>query len=196
MCCSIARACVFAALLTVSSLALPQEFRVIRVGVPVMKNNASRAFPGTQARDRLVKSFNDEKPDKKLHVRVQGVALDGTSPDEIVSQGVAKNCDYVVYTTLIELRTQGDPAERRPGTIEINPGAKRGAQDPESAAMNPEYEATVEYKLYRTGDPSAISGAPFSTQKAMSEINAVSQVMDRIANSVFADAKKDIAARQ
>jgi hypothetical protein len=194
--CFIARACLFAALLTVSSFALPQEFRVIRVGVPVMKNNASRAFPGTQARDRLVKSFNDEKPDKKLHVRVQGVALDGTSPDEIVSQGVAKNCDYVVSTTLIELRTQGDPAERRPGTIEINPGAKRGAQPPESAAMNPEYEATVEYKLYRTGDPSAISGAPFSTQKAMSEINAVSQVMDRIANSVFADAKKDIAARQ
>jgi hypothetical protein len=29
----------------------------------------------------------------------------------------------------------------------------------------------------------------------MSETNAVSQVMDRIASSVFADAKKDVAAR-
>lgn len=194
---SITRACVFSILLTVSSFAFPQELRVIRVGVAVMKNNASRGYPGTQARDRLVKAFNDEKPDKKLHLRVQGVALDGTQPEEVVSQGVAKNCDYFVYTTLIDLRTQGDPAERRPGTIEINAGGKRGTQDAESAesaAMNPEYQATVEYKLYRTGDPSAISGAPFSTQKAMSEDNAVSQVVDRIANSVFADAKKDITA--
>ena len=189
---SIARACAFTILLTVPSFSSAQELRVIRVGVPVMKNNASRTVPAIQARDRLVKAFNDEKPDKKLHLRVQGVALDGTNADEVVSQGLTKKCDYVVYTTLIELRTQGDPAEGRPGTIEINPGAKRGAQDPESAAMNPEYRATVEYKLYRTGDPSAISGAPFSTQKAMSEINAVSEVLDRIANSVFAEAKKDI----
>jgi hypothetical protein len=192
---SIVRACAFSILLTLSSFAFPQELRVIRVGVPLMKNNASRGYPETQARDRLVKAFNDEKPDKKLHVRVQGVALDGTKPEEVLSQGAEKNYDYIVYTTLVDLRTQGDPAQRRPGTIEINPGAKRGAQDPESAAMNPEYQATVEYKLYRTGDPSAISGAPFSTQKAMSETNAVSQVMDRIASSVFADAKKDVAAR-
>jgi hypothetical protein len=191
---TMARACVFIILLTVSVLAFPQEQRVIRVGVPVMKNNSSRTVPITQARDRLVRSLNDEKPDKKLHVRVQGVALDGTSPDEVVSQGTAKNCDYVVYTTLIELRTQGDPVQR-PSTIEITPGAKRGARDPESEAMNPEYQATVEYKFYRTGDRAAISGAPFWNEKAISEIDAVSQVMDRIANSVFADVKKEITAR-
>jgi hypothetical protein len=56
--------------------------------------------------------------------------------------------------------------------------------------MNPEYRATVEYKLYRTGDVAAISGAPFSTQEAMPEEAVVSQVMDRIALRVFADVKK------
>jgi len=187
---SIARVCVFTILLTASSFAFPQQLRVIRVGVPVMKDDASRAAPDARPRDRLVKALNDEKPDKKLHLRVQGVALEGTNPAEVVSQGVAKNCDYVVYTTLIELRNQGDPVERRPGTIEINPSAKPGAQDAESTAMNPEYEATVEYKLYRTGDPSAISGAPLSTRKAMSEIDAVYEVIDLIANKVFSDAKR------
>jgi hypothetical protein len=194
MYCSMACACVFTILLTASSFAIPQQLRIIRVGVPLMKNNASRAVPGAQPRDRLVKALNNEKSDKKLHVRVQGVALDGTNPAEVVSQGVAKNCDYVVYTALIELRNQGDPLERRPGTIEINPGAKPGAQDAESTAMNPEYEATVEYKLYRTGDPSVISGAPYSTRKAMSEVDAVYEVIDLIANRVFSDAKKDITA--
>jgi hypothetical protein len=56
--------------------------------------------------------------------------------------------------------------------------------------MNPEYRATVEYKLYRTGDDAAISGAPFSTQEAMPQEAVVSQVMDRIALRVFADVKK------
>lgn len=190
---SIARACVFPILFTISSFAFPQELRVIRVGVPVMKNSASRGYSGQQARDHLVKAFNEEKPDKKLHVRVQGVALEGTQPEEVLSQGVAKNCDYIVYTTLIDLRTQGDAPVRRPGTVEIT-GGKTMPQDAESAAMNPEYQATVEYRLYRTGDTSAISGAPFSTQKAMSEDSAVSQVIDRIANKVFADAKNNITA--
>jgi hypothetical protein len=99
-----------------------------------------------------------------------------------------------VYTTLVELRTQGDPAQRRPGTFETNPNSQRGNQSPETAAINPEYRATVEYKLYRTGDRSAISGAPFSAQ-AESDIDVVSQLMDRIANRVFADVKKGASAR-
>ncbi|HET8923800.1 MAG TPA: hypothetical protein VFN26_12495 [Candidatus Acidoferrum sp.] len=191
--CSIAlTTALFAMLLTASPRTFAQELRVIRVGVPVMKNNAGRSVPGNLERDRLVKALNGEKPDKKLHMKVQGVALDGTNPEEAVSQGAEKKCDYIVYTTLIELRTQGDRVQRRPGTIEINP---KRTESPETAAMNPEYRATVEYKLYRTGDQSAISGAPFSTQEAMPEIEVVSQVMDRIANRVFDEVKKGVPPR-
>jgi hypothetical protein len=192
--CSLARACALTILLTISSFALPQEARVIRVGVAVMKNNSNRGYSGQQARDRLVRAFNDEKADKKAHLKVQGVALEGTQSGEVYSQAVAKNCDYIVHTTLTDLRTQDDLAERRPSPIDINPGGKRGAQDPGSARMNPEYAATVEYTLYRTGDPSEIAGAPLSAERAMTEDDAVSQAIGRIATSVFADAKKDIAA--
>jgi len=187
---SIARASLFAGLLMAYSFAFPQQLRVVRVGVPVMKNNAARSVPGDVERDRLVKALNQEKADKKLKLKMQGVALEGTDPEDIFTQAQAKGCDYIVYTTLIELRSQGDPVERRPDTISICPSPQRGTPDPESAAMNPEFEATVEYKLYRTGDPMAISGAPFSTREAMPEIEVVSQVMDRIANRVFADVKK------
>lgn len=189
------RASFFAAvLLTACPLALPQQIRVIRVGVPIMKNSASRSVPGELERDRLVKALNDQKTDKKLHVKVQGVALEGTNPQDVVSQAEAKNCDYIVYTTLLELRTQDDPEQRLPGSININPLPQRGAQSPESAAMNPEFEATVEYKLYRTGDPVALSGAPFSAREAMPETEVVSEVMGRIANRVFAEVKKGVSS--
>jgi hypothetical protein len=53
----------------------------------------------------------------------------------------------------------------------------------------------VEYKLYRTGDSAAISGAPFSTEAELSEMDAVSQVMDRIASRVFSEQKKVPSSR-
>jgi hypothetical protein len=55
--------------------------------------------------------------------------------------------------------------------------------------MDPEYRVTVAYKLYRTGGPE-VAGSPYSTQVAMNEIDAVSQVMDRIASRVADEAKK------
>jgi hypothetical protein len=191
-----ARARILAAILLFSSsIAFSQEPRVIRVGVSVMMNRTNRSVPGEVQRDRLVKALNDQKPDKKLHLKVQGVALEGADPREVTSQGDDNKCDYIVYTTLVELRTQGDPAQRRPGTFETSPHSQRDTRDPESAALNPVYHATVEYKLYRTGDPAAISGAPFSTDAELSEIDVVSQVMDRIASRVFSELKKVQSSR-
>jgi len=174
-----------------------QENRVIRVGVPTMENRSGRGVPGNVERDRLVAALNGEKPDKKLHVKVQGVPLDGTTPDEVGAEAKQKNCDYVVYTTLTELRASTDPSMPRPGTIQTNPnGVWNTPNNPETRALNPEYRATVEYKLYRTGNPDAISGAPFSNQQMMPEMEVVAQIMNQIANRVFAEVKKGAPAMQ
>ena len=174
-----------------SLCAFAQENHIVRVGVATMKNAAGLSVPGNLERDRLVAALNQQKPDKKLHIEVQGVPLDGITPDDVGAEAKDKKCDYVVYTTLVELRSSTDPAMPRPGTIETNPnGVWSQRNDPRGQAMNPEYRATVEYKLYRTGDGAAISGAPFSTQEAMPQEAVVSQVMDRIALRVFADVKK------
>jgi hypothetical protein len=98
-----------------------QENRIVRVGVATMKNAAGLSVPGNLERDRLVTALNQQKPDKKLHIKVQGVPLDGITPDDVGAEAKDKKCDYVVYTTLVELRSSTDPAMPRPGTIETNP---------------------------------------------------------------------------
>ncbi len=185
---------VLAFVLLVCSLSMgaaAQENRVILVGVPALKNAAARSVPANLERDRLVAALNQQKPDKKTHIKVEGVALEGTSADEVAEEAGQKKCAYVVYTTLVELRAAGDPYQIRPGTVQTNPGGVwTTPNSPQARGNDPEYSATVEYKLYRTGDAAAISGAPFTNQQAMPEEAVVGQLMDRIASRVFADVKK------
>ncbi len=173
-----------------SVCAFAQENRIIRVGVPIMKNQAGRSVPGNIERDRLVAALNQEKPDKKLHVKVQGVPLEGTTPEDVGDEAKQKNCDYVVYTTLVELQASTDPSMPRPGTTQTNPGGVWSTPNPGARPLNQEYRATVEYRLFRTGNPEAISGAPFSNQQPSDEEMVVSQIMNQIANRVFAEIKK------
>ncbi len=175
----------------ITLLTLSQETRVVRVGVAVMQNKAGRSVPGNIERDRLVAALNQEKPDKKQHIKMQGVPLDGMTRDEAGDEAAQKKCDYVVYTTLIELQASTDPAMPVPGTLQSRPnGVWTNPNNTETRTLNPEYRATVEYKLYRTGKPDAISGAAFSNRQIMPEAEVVSQVMDQIANRVYAEVKK------
>lgn len=182
-------------LFALSLCAFAQENHIVVVGVATMQNRAGRSVPGNMERDRLVAALNQLKPDKKTHVKVQGVPLNGMSPEDVGAEAKDKKCDYVVYTTLVELQASTDPAMARPstpGTIETNPNGVWSQR----SALDPEYRATVEYKLYRSGDNAAIAGAPFSIREAMPEEAVVSQVMDRIATRVFADVKKGPAPMQ
>jgi hypothetical protein len=134
--------------------------------------------------------LTQQKPDKKLHLRVQGVVLKSTDPGDVTREAQERGCDYVVYTTLRELRSADDPYVRRPGTFETNPNGTWGNRDPSAQRVDPEFRATVEYRLLKVGDPSPISGAPFSTQQASTEQDVVAQVLDRIAARVSAEIKK------
>jgi uncharacterized membrane protein len=168
---------------------LAQE-NAVRVGVAVMQNQAGRSVPGALERDRLVQSLNHMKPDKKTHLLVQGVPLDATTANEADEEAATKKCAYVVYTTLLELRSADDPYQHVPGTVETNPNSQwNPIGHPQAQRMDPEYRVTVDYKLCRVGG-SAVAGSPYSTQLAMNEIDAVSQVMDRIASRVADEVKK------
>lgn len=157
----------------------------IRVGVAIMQNQAGRSVPGNVERDRLVQALNHIKPDKKTHLQLQGVPLDAMTANEADEEAASKKCAYVVYTTLLELRGADDPYQHVPGTIETNPNSQWSPNQ----RMDPEYRVTVDYKLYRVGG-SVVAGSPYSTQLAMNEIDAVSQVMDRIASRVADVVKK------
>jgi hypothetical protein len=185
------RMCCFAVLL-VAVAGLAQE-NAVRVGVALLQNQAGRSVPANVERDRLVKALNQLKPDKKTHMKVVGVRLDGMTPNEISEEAEQKKCQYVVYTTLTELRNADDPYQRPPGTMETNPNSQWSNQSGRSERMDPEFRVTVEYKLVSVGSNNAIAGAPYSTQLAMNEIDAVSQVLDRVANAVFGEIKKGTA---
>ena len=166
----------------------------IRVGVAVMQNEAQRSVSGKLERDRFVQSLNRMKPDKKTHVQVQGVPLDAMTMNEADEEAASKKCTYVVLTTLTELRGFDDPYQRTPNTIETNPNSQWSMQNnPRGERMDPEYRVTVEYKLFRTGG-SQVAGSPYSTQAATNEIDAVSQVMERIASRVADEVRKSAPA--
>ena len=183
--------CILAVLL-VSVCGLAQE-NAVRVGVALLQNQAGRSVPANVERDRLVKSLNQLKPDKKTHVKVVGIPLEGLTSNEITEEAEQKKCQYVVYTTLTELRNADDPYQHVPGTIETNPNSQWSHQNAEAERMDPELRVTVEYKLVSVGSGNVVSGAPYSTQLAMNEIDAVSQVMDRVANAVFGEIRKGTA---
>jgi hypothetical protein len=179
----------FIAVLLVAVAGLAQE-NAVRVGVALLQNEAGRAVPANVERDRLVKALNQLKPDKKTHVKVVGVPLDGMTPNEVSEEAEQKKCQYVVYTTLTELRNADDPYQRPPGTVETNPNGQWSNQNSRSERQDPEFRVTVEYKLVSVPGNNAVAGAPYSTQLAMNEIDAVSQVLDRIASRVADEVKK------
>jgi hypothetical protein len=184
----------FAALLTLvlgAVVLVAAQENMVRVGVATMQNQAGRAIQGTVERDRLVQSLNRMKPDKKTHVQVQGVALQGTTGNEVSDEAASQKCAYVLFTTLTELRSADEPYQRVPGTAQTGPtGQWSTAGNPRAQQPDPEYRVTVEYRLYRVGESSAVAGAPFSQQVAMNEVDAVSQVMERIASQVADYVKK------
>ena len=82
------------------------------------------------------------------------------------------------------------PCLPAPGTIQTNPAGVWGTPNPGARPLSQEYRATVEYRLYRSGNPDAISSAPFSNRQMTSETEVVAQIMNQIANRVFAEVKK------
>jgi hypothetical protein len=162
----------------------------IRVGVAVMENYAGRSVPGTVERDHLVVAINQLKPDKKTHVKVEAVPLQSMSAEDAQQEAQQQKCQYVVYTRLVELRSATDPYQPTPGTIETNPNSQWANRGGDSQIVDPEFRATVDYKL-TSATGVTVAGVPFSTQSNTSnEIGTVSLIMDRIANAVAAEVKK------
>jgi len=177
-------------LVVLARLSTHAQDNPIRVGVAVMQNQAGRSVSGRLERDRLVQALNHMKPDKKTHVQVQGIPLGRMTTNEAEDEAASKKCAFVVFTTLTELRSAEDPYQRVGNTIETNPNSQWSIENnPRAQQMDPEYRVTVECKLFHTGG-SEVSGSPYSTEAATNEIDAVAQVIHRIASRVGDEVKK------
>jgi hypothetical protein len=183
-------AILYAAFGGLSILAFAQE-KVVRVGVAIMQNQANTSVPGNLERDRLVQAFNRTKTDKTTHIKIQAVALDGMTANDVSDETEARKCAYVVFTKLTEFRTPDDPPVRHtPSTPGYDPDLEWSVGTPHAQSPIPELRAIVEYKLAKMGKYGATSGTQVSRQGNGNDIDTVSDIMEHIAVRVADEIRK------
>jgi hypothetical protein len=161
---------------------------VIRIGVAMMKNASAGMTSARVQQDALVRDLKRLNPKRarKGEPRVEPVPLQGTTPEEAGPEARDKNCDLVVYTTLLELRSQGERLPRtQPNSVEAGPDPLAN-HPPPSLSMDMEYRATLEYRIQRAGR--FVSGAPLTTTEGSTADAIVSSLMDRVAAIVYHEA--------
>jgi|GEM_PF-1957889 len=154
----------------------------IRVCVAQIKNVARRSISLSMQRDRLIKELNHNKPTKSAADRraIEAVAMGGETPGGVDTAPRDQRCDFVLYTTLAELRDVSDFKSQREQIEDINrPPAKETGSQHELQTI-----ARVEFSLQRGGNPTPIVQSSVSAQENMSEEPTVQQLMDRVAQRV------------
>lgn len=108
---------------------------VIRVGVVNINNRTDRAVSVDLLRGHLINEIEGNG--------IEAVALNAITPSEAEAEAKAKQCDFILYTDVVGLKTSA--AKKIGGMFGRVAGV--GGID--------KTEAKVEYKLYAVGDPTA-----------------------------------------
>ncbi len=89
-----------------SALASAQQANekpTIRVGIASPDNLSRAMFSASFERDQMVRDINSESSgDKKAPAKIEAVALDGSTLDQVADEVRQKNCQYVVLTSASE----------------------------------------------------------------------------------------------
>jgi hypothetical protein len=148
----------------VSGLSFADDSQVVRLGVTVV--GAASGISGVAGRDRLVKAFSKQKKSP-----VQAVPIDATG-DQVTAEAKAKNCTFVLFTTVTEAHNEGGASGKPGQTTNI-----------------PEDHTTVEYKIYRVSDATVAATGSAVAQDIGSLGEVVQQALDHVAPKVVNDIK-------
>ena len=146
---------------------------VVRIGVTNLRTGPN-TISISDARDRLVKALNQQKPDKKFHFSVEAVALDAEWGPKAVAEAREKRCEFVLSTHLLDLKTS---------SVLTNNGA-------EGMDYLPSYSASVEYRLLRVADASGFAVGTIDVSDPSSTLAAALQALMRVPSSAIADIGK------
>jgi hypothetical protein len=175
------------------------QANVVRVGIPIMENTSTRAINRKQQRDWLVRGFQPEKKKKKKGgqpdtVQIEAVALDSDTPADAIREARDKNCEYILYTNLVELREPGDPLPpRQPNSASIGRDPLSVYPDPttDPHLHDPVHYAQVDYRLERVGGSSeALLASSVSGQEHSDENGTVERMLFLIVNSVKSELRE------
>ena len=174
---------------------------VVRVGVPMMENTSTRTINRKLQRDWLVRGFQPEKKKKKKGaqadtVEIEAVALDSDSPGDAIREAREKNCEYILYTNLVELREPGDPRpQNQANSASIGRDPLSVYPDP-TAMQDPVHYAQVDYRLERiAGSSEAVLASSVSGQEHSDENGTVERLLFLIVNSVKSELRDSGSAR-
>jgi len=145
--------------------AFTQDKDAVRIGVAVLRSGSERVSV-VEARDRLVRTLNQQKPDKKLKLRVQAVALDASQGGTALAEAKEKNCAFVLFTHLTDLlRSEKSVPSVNTGEI----------------GSVPAITAKVSYRLQRAADGAEWAIGSTKVEDASSVANAVMDAMSQVA---------------
>ena len=161
-------------LLVLCSLpAFAQDKDAVRIGVAVLRSGTDKVSV-TEARDRLVKALNQQKPDKRLKLRVLAVGLEASQGRVALAEAKEKNCDFVLFSHLTDLLTSEKSV----------PSSMTGTID-----TFPVFAAKVEFQLERVVDGAEYAVGSAKSQDASSMKDAVMDAMAQLAVAVFSQLK-------
>ena len=151
-----------------------QEASVLRIGIAALRSGTDKVSV-TEARDRLVKGLNQRKPDKKLKVLIQSVALDASLGSQAIAEAKAKGCQLVLFSVLTDLLT----------------GSKQEVTSLQGSVQDiPTITAKIEYQLQRVTDGSEYAIGSAVGEDSSSNREAMLQAMGKVAAQVMNDLRK------
>jgi hypothetical protein len=149
-----------------------EEPKTARIGVALLniRNDDNEA---AQARDALAKALNHHKPDKKLNVVMNAVALDSLPGSQAIGDAKSQGCEFVLYLRLQALQKSND-----------------FHQDTSGGFQNLEIDtAMLEYELRRVSDGASLAIGTVHGRESDSGQDAILDAIARIPNKVAADLK-------
>jgi hypothetical protein len=79
------------------------EKPTIRIGIASPENLSRTIFSASFERDQMVRDINsDSASDKKAPAKIEAIALEGSTMDEVADELRQKNCQYVALTSASE----------------------------------------------------------------------------------------------
>lgn len=168
----------FGCFLLLALAAWAQNPATIRVGVAVMQNISTRPFPSRGPRARLVFYLNGIHG-RRGQPRIEAVALEGTGRAAAQAEATAKQCEYVVLTTLVTLQAL-DPA----GKIRV--GIDRPQPPGPPYPNSPVYLGVMKFELMRRGETlteSSVRSGQRITADDMIDV-LMSQVAERVRKEI------------
>jgi hypothetical protein len=141
----------------------------VRVGVVMVTNKTDSTLATDSLQSHLVSSISSGT--------VEAVPLTASSPDSVTAEAKQKQCDYVIYTDVSEVKKPSTAG--RIGSIISRKSGSMG-----------KYEANLKYRLFPIGDARPLLQSDSSGQEDGSAEAAVSSALDREARMVLSAVRK------